>query len=206
VERVLHSSAVPRRRTSRVTWVVLIATTLGGCVVRTAATDHHVGPTLFRTRTACEEGTRVSQVVNVGLVAEMGRQWGVVVGASDRLAARSAGDCTDPAQPQWRSPITVPLDPDPQRWTFSPLYVGLSAAGDAPLVRRSMVGLQAAAGSELTALSLGFTTRMLVRPPDDAFCAVRVHSHRPLETRVIVWTGVDAPPGALDAPQQEGTE
>jgi hypothetical protein len=160
-----------------------------GCAVRTPWVDHYLGPVLYRSLAPCRDGAELSQVVAAGALAEVGRQAGLSLGVVDRVAVvpREAGDGSCGGD-RSRAVLGVPADPAPRRWAFSPFYLRVQRTGEVRLSHRVLTGMQAVVGPEATALSLGGVAATLVRPPTDAFCAIRFDASRPMETRFTVWT------------------
>jgi hypothetical protein len=177
-----------------------------GCAVRTGDTELYLGPVLFRYSGACRDETAISQIVQAGAVVEAGRQWGVTVGLAERIAATAADGRPAPApgeacaeQARWTAPVSIPFSLAPRRWIFSPIYLRCRGCAAPAFVVRSAAGVQAVAGPEASALSLGLTTRTLATPPRDAFWLLRFDARRPMETRFTVWS---ASPGVGQAPER----
>lgn len=160
----------------RMAWsIALLAAS--GCAVRTARHDYYLGPVLHRHVTVCERGADVSQVLSIGPLGEVGRQSGLALGVVDRVAVvphEPAGPaCTPSGEPRWR---------------FSPFYLHVAHRDEPRLVRRMLVGAQATAGSETTALSIGGVATTVIRPPDDAVVRLRFDARQPMHTHFSVWT------------------
>jgi hypothetical protein len=188
---------LPRRRAYRA-YLLPIASLPGllvmACAVRVGDAEHYVGPVLFRYSGACRTDPAISQVVQAGVVGEAGRQWGMTLGVWERIAATAADGlrAAEPAEPcedgvRWTAPLSIPFTLAPRRWTFSPIYLRCDGCGAPAFVARTAAGVQAVAGPEASALSVGVTTRTLATPPDDAFWVLRFDARRPMETRFTVW-------------------
>jgi hypothetical protein len=188
---------------------VLLATlALGGCAWRAADVEHYVGPVLFRFRPPGATAGAVSQVVRVGVSAEAGRQWGVAAGVVDRVAAVPASPATGSADapvtaPRWRTPLSPFAPPRAGRWNLSLLYLRVEALPVPALVARRTWGAELTAGRELTAASVGWTSRTLVLPPEDACSVLRFDSRHPLDTVFLTWPEGTAPATAAWIPIKE---
>src|SRR5262245_10621906 len=105
-----------------------MATGLGGCAWRTGVTEHYFGPVLFRYSAPRDDRAVATEVVSVGVLGEMGRQWGASVGVVDRVtvAPRYVGEAqADEAasHPRWSRPLSPLGPPAAERWSFSLLYL-----------------------------------------------------------------------------------
>jgi hypothetical protein len=183
--------------------LILWTLTATGCVWRTERAEHYFGPTLLRTVSACDAGAAVVQARHLGVVGEAGRQWGVAIGVADRVAVvPRVGTPAGDACGHWAG-IGGPASTTPGRWTLSPLYARWDKPAEPALVRRVLWGAQLAAGTELTALSLGVVSRTQLVPIGDGVYAVTFDSTRPMETRFTVWPYVPGQRVPLDEIMKE---
>jgi len=175
---------------------LLVLALLGGCAWRANGTEHYLGPSLFRHGDGEDGRAIVSQVRTLtGLQAEGGRQWGLALGVTDRIAAApSAGGGS--VATEWSALGLGRLDP--HRWHFSPFYLRGERVPAPGLVVRRLYGAQIAAGEEVRALSVGIVSRAHVVPFEDAVWLLQFHSTDPLATRFVLWRPVD---GALPFPR-----
>jgi hypothetical protein len=160
-----------------------------GCAIRAARSDRYIGPVFHRSVTVCDRGADVSEVLSVGVLAEVGRQSGVALGVADRVAVVPHDDVPGQCMPSGGS-----------HWSFSPLWLSIEHRDQPRLVRRTLAGAQAAVGVETTALSIGGVSTMLIHPPPDAFSVIRFDGRRPMQTHFTVWTvrpGTEVPEAAI---------
>jgi len=161
--------------------IVAIVVALSSCAIRTSTADHYLGPVFYRRGEPCRDGAEVTEVVQVGAAAEAGRQWGLSLGYLARVAAV-------PRDGHAPCPASQAASDDRRRWHFSPLYTRFDDREAPRFVHRSVVGTQAVAGPESSALSLGAVSATLFTPPPDAFCSFRYDASDPTGMRFTVWT------------------
>ncbi len=184
--------------------LVLSVLLLSGCAWRTGQVEHYVGPVLFRYMGPPGGEAHVIQVKHLGLSGEVGTQWGLSVGLSERTAiAPQAFSAAEPRPPiesaRWSMPLSLLSPPVAERWNLSFLYLRGEGVPKPRFVRRVIYGVGVHFGSEARAVSVGVASRTLLEPPMDALSVLRFDESRPLETRFAVWH--DAP--ELDLPVSE---
>lgn len=175
--------------------LVSAALVLAGCAVRMGDVEHYVGPVLFRFRPPDETVGAVTQVIRLGVSGEAGSQWGVAAGVVDRVAvvAQSADGSAPAMRPRWTTPLSLLSPPSPGVWNVSLLYLRVDGMPRPTFVVRRMYGAEMTAGAETNALSIGWTARTRVEPPDHSFSVLRYDSRRPMDTVSVTWAA-DSPP------------
>jgi hypothetical protein len=176
--------AAPRARATRryLLRLTLIATVgAPGCAWRTANAEHYFGPVLFRYSEERQEECAVNDLWQVGVLAEGGRQWGLAVGAAERLTADlKPADGT--AAPRWTRPWSFWPETTPGKWNLSLLYLRGDNVKPPLMLWRRLIGGGAMAGSELSAVSVGYSSRLTVLPAQDSFSVLVFNSNRPLQS------------------------
>jgi hypothetical protein len=175
--------------------LVSAALLLAGCAVRMGDVEHYVGPVLFRFRPPDEAVGAVTQIIRLGVSGEAGSQWGVAAGVVDSVAvvARSVDGPTPAVRPRWTTPLSVVSPPSPRAWNVSLLYLRVDGMPRPTLVVRRTYGVEMTAGAETNALSIGWTARSRLEPPDHSFSVLRFDSRRPMDTVSVIWAA-DSPP------------
>ena len=174
-------------------WVTMAtaSTLASGCALRTGRTEHYIGPTFFRLAQPPQAQAYVTQVVQLGVAAEAGTQWGLSLGVVDRIAVAPYCNCaesdTQGAKMEWSTPLGPFELPPAGRWGFSLLYLRAVNVPKPEFVRRALFGAAALAGSEVTAVSVGVTTRTRTSPRANAVSLLSFDARHPLETRFNVW-------------------
>jgi hypothetical protein len=158
-----------------------------GCVIRTEGAEHYVGPVLIRATDACHGRAVAVQSLHLGLSGEVGRQMGVAVGVAERVAAAPVVDGSSAAQCDEWTVVGIPGTIDPDRWTFSPFYAKRRTASPSELVWRQLFGAQVAAGSELSAMSVGVVSRTELAPGPDAYYRLTFDTTKPMQARFQKW-------------------
>lgn len=171
-----------------------------GCAWRTGNVEHYFGPVLFRYSDAAESACNVTDVLGLGILAEGGRQWGLSAGFVNRLAAAPRQQAT---QTQWTRPWSLWRTTTPREWNLSLLYLRGENVSSPLLVRRQLVGAGVLVGNEITALSVGYASRVNIAPRDDSFSIVVFDSSKPLASRCEVLPASAAEDGALFSALQE---
>jgi hypothetical protein len=175
---------IARMKATSSAWQAAAVVLLGvasSCAIRTSSAEHYVGPILYRRGTPCRDGADVLQVVQLGGAGEAGRQWGVSLGLVERVSATPRDGMQGcAAEPR--------ADGERRRWHFSPLYTRFEHSEVPRFVHRSIIGTQAVAGVESTAVSLGIVSATLLLPPPDAFCSFHYDGSDPTGMRFTVWT------------------
>jgi len=155
-----------------------------GCAWRTAQSERYFGPVFHRTVAAADGRASVRQTRHLGLLLEMGRQWGLAVGFADRVAAAPveiAGGDTDGEQ--WSDLGSARLG----SWSFSPLYLAGRGLPTPRFLARTILGVRLGYGEEARSLSVGYARATEVRPPHDALYALEYDAGDPLAMRFHVW-------------------
>lgn len=188
-----------RRMTRGAMGLIGLGFLLAGCAMRLHGVEHYVGPVVFRYSDPDAGSSYVSQVARIGVFIEGGTQWGVALGYAERVAVaprRVEGTGTEEqAVPRWVRPFSLVRPPEPGRWNLSLLYLRVAPAATPLFVRREAFGLEATAGPEAVALSIGVAIRTWSEVPDNAMVRLHFDASRPLQTRLRVWAGpVDAEP------------
>jgi hypothetical protein len=153
---------IPRCRRSAL--VLLLATLpLHGCVWRGGATEHYLGPVLFRYTPSQEDKPAINQVVALGVLGEGGRQWGLSLGVVERttVSPQFIGGTepgATPDSPRWSTPLNPLRSPAAGRWHLSPFYLRVHGVQPPGLLARRLYGFQLVAGPEARAASLGEVT------------------------------------------------
>jgi hypothetical protein len=182
---------IPRCRRSAL--VLLLATLpLHGCVWRGGATEHYLGPVLFRYTPSQEDKPAINQVVALGVLGEGGRQWGLSLGVVERttVSPQFIGGTepgATPDSPRWSTPLNPLRSPAAGRWHLSPFYLRVDGVQPPGLLARRLYGLQLLAGPEARAASFGMMSLMRIEVPDDAIALVRFDPNAPLTARFSVW-------------------
>lgn len=187
----------PNART--VSWLVAAVVALilpAGCAWRMGGDEHYVGPVLFRHREAPPGGARVTEVVRVGLAFEGGHQWGMAVGLGRRISASAVDVCDESSSVPPLRIITWPPDRG-ARWTFSPIYLRIENTPPPDFLGRSTYGFELAMGPELTALSIGATSRTRLVPPADSISRFVYDASDSLATRFVTCRDVPNRPMPL---------
>jgi hypothetical protein len=163
--------------------VVTVSAVASGCAWSGAGVAHYVGPVFFRHAEPLTARSQVSQILRIGAAIEAGTQWSVIAGVAERIAVAPVLATAAPSEsPSWRSVLSMPMRGG---WRLSPIYLRVTIVP--ALVHRATWGFEAAAGTELTGLSLGLTKRTVIRPPGDALGIVQFAPGRPLETIFTIW-------------------
>jgi len=176
-----------------------------GCALRTGDTERYFGPVLFRFSDPRSAAAHVSQVRRLGVIGEAGTQWGLGAGYAERIAVaplRLEGADASPgrAAPRWSRPLSLWPAPEPGRWNLSLLYLQVTAAPAPVMVSRTVYGIEATAGADALALSVGAVSRTWSRVPDNALVRLHFSAARPLQSSLRVWAGAedaDLPPDLL---------
>ncbi|CAG1000609.1 hypothetical protein GPROT1_03843 [Gammaproteobacteria bacterium] len=171
---------------------LLLALLLNACVWRSGDADHYLGPVLFRYSTPPNRKAYVGQVVRLGLSAEAGNNWGIVLGVSERitvapLLAATGQQDRDAAQYRWLMPLGFEQTPAADEWNLSLLYLRVEHGPGRFFLSRSIHGAEFALGEEANALTVGYARRTLFTPPDNAISRLRFDDSRPLASQATVW-------------------
>jgi len=174
-----------------------LSAVIAGCAIRLEGGEHYFGPVLFRFSDPDRASARVSQVVRVGVFGDVGSQWGIGLGYGERLAvapmAIEGSEAGQSPSPSWIRPLSLRRAPEPGQWNLSLFYLKVTAAPPAFFVRRSLVGIEATAGADAVALSVGATFRTVSRLPRNALMWLQFTADQPLRTTLRIWAGpVDA--------------
>jgi len=106
------------------------------------------------------------------------------VGRVARIIERVAATPRDAAA---SCPPGASGDGDRRRWHFSALYVRFDRREPPRFVHRSVIGTQAVAGAEASALSVGAVSATILLPPPDAYCSFHYDASDPTGMRFTVW-------------------
>ncbi len=157
-------------------------TVLTGCAWRTQRAEHVFGPTLYRFHQNATNLSVVSQTAHFPVLMEGGTQWGLSLGYSRRLSLTprpAPASLTNSGLPSaWGGQAK------PGRWQWSWLYLRAPLQAPPFFIARGLVGLQAGAGTEESALSLGYSSMTSTRPEPDSLYSLDYDSRRPLEASV----------------------
>jgi len=181
--------------TIRVLAALVVLAPATGCAIRLNNVEHFVGPVLFRTMDSGATGAAITQVVQLGIWAEVGRQWGVASGMASRIAVAPSPSAGEQSPMRWTMPITPWWVPSSGDCALSLFYLRGEHVPSPLFLRRVLVGAAATSGVEGNAVSVGYVARSHFAPPTDAASVLRFHSDRPMETRLVVWPS--AKPGQL---------
>ena len=91
----------------------------------------------------------------------------------------------------------------PEEWNLSLLYLRGERVQPPMLVRRRLLGGGVMVGDELTALSVGYASRVNVHPREDSFSVVVFDAGKPLESRCDVLPATAAGDGSLSRTLEE---
>jgi len=168
----------------------LVLTT--GCAWRSGGVEHYIGPVSFRYVSPPSGKAYVGQVVRWGLSTEGGSSWGISVGMSERIgvAPLSSSKIKSKSRlPRWSMPLSLVQTPAENQWHWSLFYLRVEDMPPPVFFSRSVCGLEAVMGQEVTTFSIGLAHRTLSTPPEQAFSTLHFETARPMETRAKVWSG-----------------
>lgn len=152
-----------------------------GCAWRTDRADHVLGPAFYRFKHSASGRVVAVQSVHAPLLLEGGRQWGVSVGAMQRLALVPERRIQDTEGRQVSAPLRLLWNrPQPGRWQFSLLYSRIPLGQSPVFLQRRSLGITASIGAEERALSLGYSSFTAMNPREEALYIFDFQSRRPL--------------------------
>ena len=176
-------------------FVCLLAMLASACSWRSGGVEHYVGPVLFRYSAPPKGHAYVGQVIRLGIAAEAGTDWGIAVGAAERIAVLPVAFKEGQTKPKdelfrWLTPLNPVTSPSADDWHFSLIYLRVERPPSGFFISRSIYGAELVVGKETNAISMGAVSRNGFVPVADAFSMLHFESHRPMEARAKVWSDV----------------
>lgn len=180
--------ADPRFRHAPVCLGLTALLLLPGCVWRTKHADYVLGPSFFRSSPTAPGMPDVIQTLHGPVLWEGGQQWGMTIGAVQRVAVvpARAGATAAPTNNQAGQPRGVWVSSEPGRWHFSLIYLRAPLRETPLLIQRSAVGVQLGGGTEQPAFSAGYSTTTATLPREHALHELDYDSRHPLEAKATV--------------------
>lgn len=157
--RLIDAASGCRRVLETVTVVCLIQ----GCVWHGRSSDIIYGPAFIRSDSA-ENHARVQQI-QLPVLFEGGRQWGMTLGFASRTAMASVQESN-----------SVPAVEETLQNGFHWLFTRIQYHHPPELIRRAFAGIQFQIGREATALSAGYGSKISFSPRTDGVFLVRFNS------------------------------
>ena len=166
--------------------IFLLVCFLSGCSWRTVDAEHYFGPVLYRFSDPLNAQAHVAQVRRIGVSAEAGTNWGIAIGMADRIViAPKVIGMAEPEKPQ--TPAQNTDSGASEDWHLSLLYLKIEPHPDSFFIAREVYGAGAVLGDEAHAISVGFASRTLFRPPANSLSQLHFVSSHPLQAKAALW-------------------